>query len=115
MWTFLKSCIIVKLWNSVCCLNFIVFHDKSTINVFVISGRFSEKYWILSSLSAFSQASKLLKHKQMKILLKLRLENIKLEFRAITLRFVNPNLSQIEHKTASEKWRSNVAQSDVAK
>ena len=82
---------------------FYCFYDKSTINAFVISGRFSEKYWILSNLSAFSQASKLLKHKQMKILLKLRLENIKLKFRAITLRFVNPNLSQIEHKIASEK------------
>ena len=28
MWTFLKSYIILKLWNSFCCLTFIVFHDK---------------------------------------------------------------------------------------
>ena len=35
--------------------NILYFYDKSFINVFKISGRFSEKYWPLRSLSVFSE------------------------------------------------------------
>ena len=51
---FIKSCIILKLLNFVCCLNVIVFHYKTVTNAFVIFELFSVKYWALNGLSAFA-------------------------------------------------------------
>ena len=70
----LKSCIILKTWNSICCLNFIVFHEKSTIDPFLWTIR-----WKVMDAKHFSRvfrASKLLEHKQMKIILKSRLGHL---------------------------------------
>ena len=51
VWTFIKVCIIFKGKNSVWSFYFIIFHEKTTINAFVIFGRASGKYRTLNRLS----------------------------------------------------------------